>query len=49
MTIDRHKVWTGELNRRALDPQPSGPIGLYDTTLRDGEPTVCSPSRSVVS
>ncbi len=38
--IDRDKVWTGELNRLALDPQPSGPIGLYDTTLRDGEQTV---------
>ena len=40
MTVDRDKVWTGELNRRALDPQPAGPIGLYDTTLRDGEQTV---------
>jgi len=40
MTIDRDRVWTGELNRRALDPQPAGPIGLYDTTLRDGEQTV---------
>ena len=40
MTIDRDQVWTGELNRRALDPQPSGPVGLYDTTLRDGEQTV---------
>jgi len=40
MTIDRDKVWTGELNRRALEPQPAGPIGLYDTTLRDGEQTV---------
>ena len=40
MSIDREKVWTGELNRRALEPQPAGPIGLYDTTLRDGEQTV---------
>jgi len=40
MTIDRDKVWTGDLNRRALDPQPHGTIGLYDTTLRDGEQTV---------
>jgi isopropylmalate/homocitrate/citramalate synthase len=40
MTIDRDKVWTGDLNRRALDPQPAGPVGLYDTTLRDGEQTV---------
>ena len=40
MTIDRSRVWTGDLNRRALDPQPFGVIGLYDTTLRDGEQTV---------
>ncbi|MDF2749763.1 MAG: hypothetical protein K0T00_938 [Gaiellaceae bacterium] len=40
MTIDRDKLWTGDLNRRALDPQPGGTIGLYDTTLRDGEQTV---------
>jgi isopropylmalate/homocitrate/citramalate synthase len=40
MTIDRSKLWTGNLNRLALDPQPRGPIGLYDTTLRDGEQTV---------
>ena len=40
MSIEREKIWTGDLNRRALDPQPSGPIGLYDTTLRDGEQTV---------
>jgi isopropylmalate/homocitrate/citramalate synthase len=33
-------IWTGDLNRRALEPQPAGPIGLYDTTLRDGEQTV---------
>ena len=33
-------IWTGELNRRALEPQVRGPIGLYDTTLRDGEQTV---------
>jgi isopropylmalate/homocitrate/citramalate synthase len=38
--IERDKIWTGELNRRALEPQPAGPIGLYDTTLRDGEQTV---------
>jgi len=40
VSIEREKIWTGDLNRRALDPQPSGPIGLYDTTLRDGEQTV---------
>ncbi len=40
MTIPREKLYTGSLNERALEPQPSGPIGLYDTTLRDGEQTV---------
>ena len=40
MTIDRDKLWTGELNRRALEPQSHDTIGLYDTTLRDGEQTV---------
>ena len=40
MTIDRDKLWTGELNRLALDPQPHATVGLYDTTLRDGEQTV---------
>jgi isopropylmalate/homocitrate/citramalate synthase len=38
--IDRTKVWTGDLNARALEPQPRVTIGLYDTTLRDGEQTV---------
>jgi len=33
-------LWTGDLNRRTLEPQVRGPIGLYDTTLRDGEQTV---------
>jgi isopropylmalate/homocitrate/citramalate synthase len=40
MTIDRSKVWTGELNARALEPQPRVTVGLYDTTLRDGEQSV---------
>ena len=40
MTLDRESVWTGELNRRALEPQPHVVVGLYDTTLRDGEQTV---------
>jgi len=40
MTLERSKVWTGDINRHALDPQTHGPIGLYDTTLRDGEQTV---------
>jgi isopropylmalate/homocitrate/citramalate synthase len=38
--IDRTKVWTGTINEQALDPQPRAPVGLYDTTLRDGEQTV---------
>ena len=40
MTIDRDKIWTGDLNRRALEPQAHATVGLYDTTLRDGEQTV---------
>jgi isopropylmalate/homocitrate/citramalate synthase len=40
MPLDRAKVWTGDLNSRALEPQPRVTIGLYDTTLRDGEQTV---------
>ena len=40
MTIDRDKLWTGELNQRALEPQTHDTVGLYDTTLRDGEQTV---------
>ncbi|MFN8224646.1 MAG: hypothetical protein U0R50_15520 [Gaiellales bacterium] len=40
MTLDRTKVWTGTVNERALDPQPHVTVGLYDTTLRDGEQTV---------
>jgi len=40
VTIPRNKLFTGDLNERALEPQPRGPVGLYDTTLRDGEQTV---------
>jgi isopropylmalate/homocitrate/citramalate synthase len=40
MTIPPDKLYLGDLNRRALEPQPRGPVGLYDTTLRDGEQTV---------
>jgi isopropylmalate/homocitrate/citramalate synthase len=40
VTIDRSKVWTGDLNAKALEPQPRVTVGLYDTTLRDGEQTV---------
>ena len=38
--IDRTKVWTGTLNEMALEPQPHRTVGLYDTTLRDGEQSV---------
>ncbi len=38
--IDRSRIWTGNLNEKALDPQPHGIVGLYDTTLRDGEQSV---------
>ena len=38
--LDRSKIWTGSLNARALEPQPRHTIGLYDTTLRDGEQSV---------
>ncbi len=40
MTLDRSKVWTGGLNEKALEPQPRHTVGLYDTTLRDGEQSV---------
>jgi isopropylmalate/homocitrate/citramalate synthase len=40
VTIDRTKLWTGDLNAKALEPQPHVIVGLYDTTLRDGEQTV---------
>jgi isopropylmalate/homocitrate/citramalate synthase len=38
--LDRSKVWTGSINEQALDPQPRSTVGLYDTTLRDGEQTI---------
>ena len=38
--LDRSKVWTGTLNEQALEPQPHVTVGLYDTTLRDGEQTI---------
>jgi isopropylmalate/homocitrate/citramalate synthase len=40
VTLDRSKVWTGDLNAKALEPQPRVTVGLYDTTLRDGEQSV---------
>jgi isopropylmalate/homocitrate/citramalate synthase len=41
--IDRDKLWTGPLNELALEGEReryAHPVGLYDTTLRDGEQTV---------
>ncbi len=40
--IDRSHVWTGELNERAISPTAEQPdrVGIYDTTLRDGEQSV---------
>jgi isopropylmalate/homocitrate/citramalate synthase len=39
--IDRDKIWAGKINELAREGrQPSGRVGLYDTTLRDGEQTV---------
>ena len=40
MTLDRSKVWTGDVNEVAIGEQPDVTVGLYDTTLRDGEQTV---------
>jgi isopropylmalate/homocitrate/citramalate synthase len=40
VTIDRANIWTGTLNELALGTQPDVVVGLYDTTLRDGEQTV---------
>ena len=40
--IDRSLIWTGDINERTVDTSPfeGRRIGLYDTTLRDGEQTV---------
>jgi len=40
MSLDKSKVWTGTINQQALEPQPRHTVGLYDTTLRDGEQSV---------
>ena len=40
MSLDHEQVWTGSINEQALDPQPRQIVGLYDTTLRDGEQSV---------
>lgn len=40
--IDAAQLFTGDLNRQALGDSwasPPGPVGMYDTTLRDGEQT----------
>ncbi len=36
----REGIWTGEVNAAVLGSPPPGPVGFYDTTLRDGEQTV---------
>src|SRR5579872_7160418 len=40
--IDRSQLWLGDLNAETIAPTPAQParVGLYDTTLRDGEQTV---------
>jgi isopropylmalate/homocitrate/citramalate synthase len=40
--IPSQQIWTGDLNRRAAGERAGAPasVGLYDTTLRDGEQTV---------
>jgi isopropylmalate/homocitrate/citramalate synthase len=40
--IPAEQLWTGDLNRRAIGDRGQAPaiVGLYDTTLRDGEQTV---------
>jgi isopropylmalate/homocitrate/citramalate synthase len=43
MPISPDQLWTGELNRAAIGDGPDDRpqrVGLYDTTLRDGEQTV---------
>jgi isopropylmalate/homocitrate/citramalate synthase len=38
--IDRTQLWTGDLNERARVELDVKRVGLYDTTLRDGEQSV---------
>jgi isopropylmalate/homocitrate/citramalate synthase len=38
--LDRDKVWTGQINEIARDAAFDRVVGIYDTTLRDGEQTV---------
>ena len=38
--LDRQQVWTGNINDIAADQSLQRRVGIYDTTLRDGEQTV---------
>ena len=38
--LDRSRVWTGSINDGVDEPTLRRPVGLYDTTLRDGEQSV---------
>ena len=38
--LDRDQVWTGQINDVAADAAFDRHVGIYDTTLRDGEQTV---------
>ncbi|MGH8915126.1 MAG: LeuA family protein [Acidimicrobiia bacterium] len=38
--LDHDQVWTGDINEIAADDALRRSVGLYDTTLRDGEQTV---------
>jgi len=38
--LDHDQVWTGDINEIAADDSLRRKIGIYDTTLRDGEQTV---------
>jgi isopropylmalate/homocitrate/citramalate synthase len=38
--LDHEQVWTGDINKIAADDALRRKVGIYDTTLRDGEQTV---------
>jgi isopropylmalate/homocitrate/citramalate synthase len=38
--LDHDQVWTGQINNVAADHSLKRKVGIYDTTLRDGEQTV---------
>jgi isopropylmalate/homocitrate/citramalate synthase len=40
MSVPQNKLYLGDLNARALGDQERRHVGLYDTTLRDGEQAV---------